>query len=247
MMAIIGDSPIKKSDLLLRFRCLSVFGKVREGADPGHEHGWGILSYRNNLPKHLGKSTEPAWRDRQYGAACQKVRNTDRIVLAHLRKKSSGEISLQNTQPLISEKWSFGHNGTVHSPSFNAGVQSDSHFLLDGLVRAIEESSSTSIERIIAKNVARIREDILREPNKDGRTYSSLTFMLSDGKSLYVLRDFTEQEDYYAMYYLEMPGGAVFCQEKLCKPHGNVTWKPLANKELAIVDQEGGIRVEECE
>lgn len=136
--------------------------------------------------------------------------------MAHLRKAPSGAVSLENTQPLVSGKWSFGHNGTAYSPSFNTGsVQSDSRVVLDKLARAIEESESSSIEQVIAKNVGLIREEILREPDKKGRTCSSLTFMLSDGESLYVLRDFTEEEDYYTMYYFEPPSGAVFCQERI--------------------------------
>ena len=39
--------------------------------------------------------------------------------------------------------------------------------------------------------------------------------MLSDGESLYVLRDFTEEEDYYTMYHFKPPSGAVFCQERI--------------------------------
>jgi predicted glutamine amidotransferase len=244
MMAIIGDSSIKKSDLLLKFRCLSACGNVRSGAPFGHEDGWGILSYRDNSPKHLGRSTEPAWKNVEYGAACERIADMDRVVLAHLRKASSGDVSLENTQPLVSGKWSFGHNGTVYSPSFNTGsVQSDSRVILDKLVRAIEESGPTPIERVITKKVAQIHEEIQREPDKKGRTYSSLTFMLSDGESLYVLRDFTEEEDYYTMYYFEPPGGAIFCQERIW----SAAWKPLGNRMLAIVNREGRIRIEACE
>ena len=131
MMAIIGDPPLEKSDLLLKFRCLSACGNVRTGARLGHEDGWGILSYRNNSPEYLGRSTEPAWKNREYRLDCEKITNMDRIVLAHLRKTSSGDVSLENTQPPVSGKWSFGHNGTVYSPRFNTGsVQSDSRVFL---------------------------------------------------------------------------------------------------------------------
>ena len=244
MIAIVGDPPLEKSDLLLKFRCLSACGNVRTGASFGHEHGWGILSYRDNSPKYLGRSTEPAWKSPEYMVACEKVTNTDRIVLAHLRKASSGTISLENTQPLVSGKWSFGHNGTVYSPAFNTGtVQSDSRTVLDRLVRAIDKSGPMPIERVIAKNVQRIREDILRDPDRKGRTYSSLTFMLSNGESLYVLRDFTEEEDYYTMYYYVVPNGAVFCQEKIW----SAPWKPLENRKLATVNQEGRVLIDACE
>jgi predicted glutamine amidotransferase len=242
MLALFGD--FNKADLLLKFGCLSACGKVRVGARPGHEDGWGILSYRNGSPECLRKSTEPAWKSEEYPLACKKITDTDRLVLAHLRKAFSGDVSLDHTQPLISGKWSFGHNGTVYSPSFNtSSTQSESRILLDRLVRAIEEDRSIPIEQAIAKNIARIRETILRESNDEGKTYSSLTFMLSDGVSLYVLRDFTVAEDYYTMYYSDLPGGAVFCQEKLW----DATWRSLGNRELAVLDREGEMRIETCE
>jgi hypothetical protein len=122
-------------------------------------------------------------------------------------------------------------------------VQSDSRVLLEKLVRAIQESGDAPIERVIGKNVGQLREDILRQPDEKGGTYSSLTFMLSDGESLYVLRDFTEEENYYTMYYFELPSGAVFCQEKI----SSASWKPLGNRKLAIVNREGETRIETCE
>lgn len=67
--------------------------------------------------------------------------------------------------------------------------------------------------------------------------------MLSDGESLYVLRDFTGEEDYYTMYYFEPPSGAVFCHERIW----SAPWKPLGNRKLAIVNQDGRIRIETCE
>jgi len=89
MMAIIGDSSIKKSDLLLKFRCLSACGNVRSGAPFGQDDGWGILSYKDNSPEYLGKSTEPAWKNGEYGSLLSQTwncdaRHTDKVIVKEI-------------------------------------------------------------------------------------------------------------------------------------------------------------------
>ena len=49
--------------------------KGQDGAQLGHEDGWGILSYRNNSPEYLGRSTEPAWKNGEYRLDCEKITN----------------------------------------------------------------------------------------------------------------------------------------------------------------------------
>jgi len=246
MLAVIGNPPITE-DLVLRFRCLSIHGNVKRGAKPGHEDGWGIASYRNGSPKYLGRSTEPAWRDPRYEAACGEITSADRITLVHLRKASSGSKSPENTQPLVSGKWSLGHNGTIYSPSFSrSNHRSDSMILLERLVKAIEgRENSPQIESTIADGVKRIRQAIQNNPSAEGRTYSSLTFMLSDGESVYVLRDYEadEDRDYYTMFYCNVSGGVIFCQERIW----NASWKSLENKQLALVNRDGTIVLKSCQ
>jgi predicted glutamine amidotransferase len=245
MMAIVGDVPVSRSDLLLKFRCLSVCGKVKRGLPPGHEDGWGILSYRDDSPEYIGRSTDPAWKDAQYEVACRKVTNADRIVLAHIRKRSSGGNPKENTQPLVYGRWSLGHNGTIYTPSFNTvNGRSDSQVLLDRLVKRIEAGEPNMAESLIAENLGRIRDDILREA-KGGRAYSSLTLMVSDGRCLYVLRDFTDDadDDYYTMYYRRCSESVVFCQERILEG----AWESLDNRELVIATHDGQVRRQRCD
>jgi len=243
MIAIIGNPP-QKRDLLLRFRCLSIHGKVPNGVPLGHEDGWGFLSYKNGLPTYLMKSIDSAWKDQKHELAIEKIAGDEQTILLHLRKASSGHRrSLENTQPFVSAKypkWSFSHNGTIYSPLFRPDSgESDSRILFEKLLETIEKrESSISIESAITNGLERIREEIINNPGEKG-TYSSLTFMLSDGESAYILRDFTSEKnsDYYTMFYLELEGAAIFCQEKIL----DGSWKPLANKELATVNRAGTV------
>jgi predicted glutamine amidotransferase len=243
MITIIGNSSLRR-DLLLKFRCLSVCGKVGRNARPGHEDGWGIVSYKNGLPEYVGKSIEPAWRDRKYELATENIAGEDRIILGHLRKASFGSVSLENTQPLVSAKWSFAHNGTIYSPTFTTdNHQSDSRTLFGRLVEAIEaRESSVSVQSAITDGMERIREEIRSNPDERDRTYSSLTFVLSDGDSVYVMRDFESDQDrdYYTMFYRESAGAVIFCQEEIW----DWQWKSLGNKQLATVNRAGTLKLE---
>ena len=241
-MAIFGRIATDRSELAREFGRLSEIGNVRRGASPGHKDGWGIVVYENGAPLYFGRSTNPAYLDEEYRQACRKITDSESVVMAHLRKRSVGALSLENTQPLICGKWSFGHNGTLYSPKFSQTGQSDSRLLFEELVRAIEESKNRPVEEVIVETIRSIRDEALRNPGPNGRTYSSLTFMLSDGQSLYVLRDCTDDDYYYTMYYSEQSSGVVFCQEQI----SHAQWKLLENRELAIVDEESAMKRVKC-
>ena len=186
--------------------------------------------------------------DEQYlDAAKEAVRLRPRILLAHLRKASPGMgISLENTQPLQRGSWSFAHNGTVWSPSFKrSSRQSDSVVFLEKLLENIQRrSDSNTLDQIILKEVKQLRKMTIDNPDSKGRTYTSITFILSDGNSLWVLRDHNDDrdEDYYTMHYLHSADCILFCQQKIIP--GN--WKSIENKRMAIVDRENELDIVEC-
>jgi hypothetical protein len=68
---------------------------------------------------------------------------------------------------------------------------------------------------------------------------------LSDGKSIYAVRDFADRknEDYYTMYYSALEDGIVFCQEKIIESN----WVSIPNRTLAAFHGDGEIRKVSCE
>lgn len=79
-----------------------------------HEHpdGWGVAYYQGGCP-HLVKSAKTAIDDSLF----QKISGivSSETVLAHLRKATSGELSLLNTHPFQYGKWVFAHNGNIEN------------------------------------------------------------------------------------------------------------------------------------
>ena len=237
---------ISDADNTLReFRHLAERGMVLPGASLGHKDGWGIVCYDSGMPKELGKQTSNAMADESYVRALNETSKLHpNLLLAHLRKASPGvAISLENTQPLQHGPWSFAHNGTIWSPSFMHGDgHSDSSMFFEKLLGNIKSKSEPDkLDQKILKAVVTLRGLIVNHPDSKGRTYSSITFMLSDGNSLWVLRDFNDRrdEEYYTMHYLQSHDCILFCQEQIIP--GN--WKSLDNKSMAIVDSERNLEI----
>lgn len=75
-----------------------------------HADGWGIATYQDGKPV-LQKKTTAAFVGQHFSAAAEKVYSN--TIIAHVRKATVGETSVQNTHPFVSGVWAFAHNGTV--------------------------------------------------------------------------------------------------------------------------------------
>lgn len=245
IIAFYGAHDIQ-SALLTAFKRLSVIGKVPKGAEPGHKDGWGILTYEDSIPQYLGRVPTDPYVGLEYDRMLESVRSIHaRIILGHLRKASSGSRSVENTQPFTNSQWSFAHNGTIWSPGLNwTGSEIDSKAYFSRLLQSLVSSDSNA-EDVLASTVREIRNDVTRLCDSKGKTYSSLTCILSDGKSIYAVRDFADRknEDYYTMYYSALEDGIVFCQEKIIESN----WVSIPNRTLAAFHGDGEIRKVSCE
>ena len=246
MLASYGT--IGNADNTLRaFRDLAEEGMAPVGESLGHKDGWGIVCYAKGMPKELGRQPSNAMADDLYvNALDEAVRLRPSILIAHLRKASPGiEISLENTQPLQNGSWSFAHNGTIWSHSFRLGGHSDSIIFFEKLLENVQRrSDSDTLTQRILEAVAQLRKAILDNPDSKGRTYTSITFILSDGNSMWVLRDCNDDrdKDYYTMHYLHSENYILFCQQKIIPGK----WESIENKTMAIVNPDNELNIVEC-
>jgi predicted glutamine amidotransferase len=248
MLSVVGAFADRR-ELLFRFRELAATGKVSERSKPGHRDGWGIICYEDGMPKYLGRSTADATKDECYVVACDLLAGVKHpgVMMGHLRKASFGDRSIENTQPFLHGKWSFAHNGTIWSTDYRRdNGRSDSVIFFERLLKAVEAGSPIlTVEDAITNMVRKARSEMVHNPDEMGRAYSSLTFIMSDGTSLYALRDFANQRDadYYTLHYLRTADAIIFCQERIIEGE----WKPIPNKSLASVDSQGCLNVRPCE
>jgi asparagine synthetase B (glutamine-hydrolysing) len=73
------------------------------------------------------------------------------LLLFHGRAPTSGSRGLLGTQPFISQRWVFGHNGILTSCPKGRPSQSDSSRFLDLILSKVSVSSTESVGEAIAQ------------------------------------------------------------------------------------------------
>ncbi len=75
-----------------------------------HRHGWGIGQYRAGAPE-LHRNTLPAYEDPEFAKVARAAESD--LILAHIRRRSVGEYSVEDNHPFRHGRYLFAHNGTV--------------------------------------------------------------------------------------------------------------------------------------
>jgi len=226
MLGIVpGEAGVVDLNVLKAFRNLAMSGCVLPKSRSGHTDGWGMVVWNNSLPEYIAREPNNAAIDPQYDVALDRMKNKpiSSPLLAHLRKASSGsKRTRENTHPFLFKKWAFAHNGTIRR--MNLRDRTDSQWFFHSVMERLDLSNGDVVQAI-AEQVKSVREVY---------DYSSLTFLLSDGKSLYAYRDCSSNEDYYTLYYTQVDGAIIVCQERILDSR----WEVVGNGQLLKVDAE---------
>ena len=235
----------------------TIYGTYEEtksqGKPTGHRGGWGLVVSRNgqwldkptisqvDRDKSLGDASKP---HSGYLAAFDSLDLTGPgVLIAHLRRPSEGDVSNLNTHPFSRNGYVFAHNGGVpwlaeeDRETGTPSQRNDSRALFQRMLTAIADGGS--VENAIDRVISAVHRD---ERNKT-RPYSSLTSVLSDGRTLWVIRDVNPSKGstakrYYTMHLatsVDTPNVVVACQEELSSEAGRVGWKPMLECELAVI------------
>ncbi len=78
---------------------------------PEHADGWGIAAYQSAQGWELYKGVQAAHVDPRYTQLTGCIQGS--TIIGHIRQKTVGETSTENTHPFESDGWVFAHNGTV--------------------------------------------------------------------------------------------------------------------------------------
>ncbi len=210
--------------LLTQFRRLSHEGKVPPKATPGHLSGWGVYASDFGSSTLHYRSRKDAWDDPSFDIVREVVGDLSgaRAFMVHLRKASIGAPRVVNSHPFVVDGKVFMHNGSIKglSSSFSASraavgqTDSEKFFLL-------------LLDSLGDKKMPAALSEVL--PKLETMDYSSLTFIMLDGPSLYAYRHFGRYEDYYTLYYAQTRGSVLFSSEPLTS---RLDWHPIGNREL---------------
>jgi predicted glutamine amidotransferase len=176
-------------------RCLREAPRSLAALGREHADGWGIAVHQPAGGWSIAKRAGGADGDPEYEAAAAQARGS--LLLAHVRRRTVGGLSLQNTHPFRHGDWVFAHNGTIdrlgelRDAIGDGGVtrivgETDSEVLfafllsrLGSLPGGLQARSRFITEMVLARAV----EDLA---SIDG--LGTATFILSDAGALYAYR-----------------------------------------------------------
>jgi glutamine amidotransferase len=159
-----------------------------------HPHGWGVAVYDARTGWSLTRNTACAVEDARFHETAAGSRGE--MLIGHIRRRTVGPISVENTHPFQQGRWVFAHNGTINalefledntSPERRAQVrgQTDSElffaFLLTRLDEAVpvEGASHGATDEVLTRTMREVTSV---------HAFGACNFLLSDGEVLYAFR-----------------------------------------------------------
>jgi glutamine amidotransferase len=160
-----------------------------------HPDGWGIAVYDVQASRWgVDKGASCAGDDERFHRLAAGSRG--HVLVSHVRKKTIGATSLENTHPFQRDRWVFAHNGTVSDLAWlrsrsssrrleQVAGETDSELLFAWLLTRLDEDG-------VAHAPACERTDrALATATREARERPGLgavTFLLSDGHTTYAHR-----------------------------------------------------------
>ncbi len=241
MLAIAGNPPLPLEQALSGFSTQCQKGCVKKGMTPGHTDGWGMSGFTSGRAVYFGRDPQSASASGSlYQEAVERaVKTAPNILIAHLRKASEGEVSIANTHPFHYQDWNFAHNGTVFGALGSFPLSST------------QPLGTTDSERFFYWIYEQIHAEIdptralveLIKKSRPGLVFTSLTFVMSDGKRLWAYRDYgdkrldkgetaADRAAYYTLYYAVLPNAVAIASEPI--PGISNAWIPLEQRQLVV-------------
>lgn len=171
-------------------RCLQDAPRSLETLGREHGDGWGIAVHEATAGWTVTKRATAAGEDPAFEAAASQAHGS--LLVAHVRQRTVGRVSQDNTHPFRRADWVFAHNGTIErvadlratlDEAALAAVrgETDSELLFAFLMARLSSHPSAEGSRLVADMViARAVEDLANIP-----ALGTATFLLSDGAVLY--------------------------------------------------------------
>lgn len=231
MLAIKNFSKEEHTYIIENFIKLAKTGKVPLDNPPGHLDGWGIGYYEINSAK-IFKSAKPIIEE--YNALnklLDKIKHTS-IFIFHLRKSAwENTNSIANSHPFKYKNLIFCHNGTIKN------YEKLFHHIKLNNITLRKKLDSEIFFYLIASNFIKNKDIVVSifeaiNTIKQECNYTSLTSITSDGKNLYIYRDYTKEADYYTLYITKHKNSTIVCSEIIDK---NLKWELLKEKIIKVI------------
>jgi predicted glutamine amidotransferase len=240
-----GDKTIPVSDWILQTENCLLNQSICDISNRPNADGWGF-AYRVGDEFIMEKSPQPAFKDENYKNKAAQI--TTDLLFAHVRRKSQGMISLQNTHPFIHQKWVFMHNGNI--PNFEFYKEklrlkflqesdidtlgtTDSEFLFRYFIHWFEKSENCDVQCILNLISTIIVELIdITKDNMDGEL--ALNFMLTNGEFLLGFRKNR------TLHYAKLDDGVLITSEAI---DNNLSWTEVPENHFIVATSPSEVKV----
>lgn len=180
-------------------------GKGKDSPATRNPDGWGIAWYPDGRAAALIKEEIPAYESEMASFLAQSKLLRSRTFIAHVRKKSRGEIIYRNTHPFCRElngrEYAFAHNGTVRGEeqlvpgTFRPVGGTDSERLFCHILQVVRDLGGISVE-----NYAHLWDALLSVNQLTSqKEKSKVNILLTDGDTLIAYRDMFGQGTLYRL------------------------------------------------
>lgn len=183
MCELLGMECNVPTDIVFSFSGLA----LRGGARGPHADGWGLALYEGRAVRTFLEPAAAA--DSKLAAYVRGNPIKTLLAIAHVRKRTRGDVSLANTHPFVRELWgrhfTFAHNGTVRAVKrhplgrFHPIGNTDSEHAFCALLHRLERAFPRGYPgtKALARAVAKVGGEI----GKNG----TFNFLLGDGAQLF--------------------------------------------------------------
>lgn len=186
MCELLGMECNVPTDIVFSFSGLA----LRGGKKGPHADGWGLALYEGNAARSF---LEPSAASNSPLAAYVKNNPIKTLLaIAHVRKKTRGRVSLENTHPFVRELWGrhfvFAHNGTIKGVSkfelgrFRPIGDTDSEIAFCALMHRLDQAFSEYPDSKTAQK--KYWQTVARAGAELGAK-GTFNFLLGDGKHLF--------------------------------------------------------------
>ncbi len=186
MCELLGMECNVPTDIVFSFSGLA----LRGGKKGPHADGWGLALYEGNAARSFLEPSACASSPLATYVKNNPIKTL--LAIAHVRKKTRGRVSLENTHPFVRELWGrhfvFAHNGTIKGvDKFELGRfkpigDTDSEVAFCALLHRLDESFSEYPTTTTAQK--KYWNAVARAGNELGKK-GTFNFLLGDGKHLF--------------------------------------------------------------
>jgi glutamine amidotransferase len=183
MCELLGMECNVPTDIVFSFSGLA----LRGGAKGPHADGWGLALYDGNAVRTFLEPTPACSSTLANYVRANPIKTL--LAIAHVRRKTRGDVSLANTHPFVRELWgrtlTFAHNGTVKGmrdyklTRFRPIGNTDSEYAFCALLDGLHKRFPT-----YPRKRRELWEAIAELGGKLGAR-GTFNFLLGDGQHLY--------------------------------------------------------------